>query len=284
MTFRDIEVELVDQVLVVRQNRPDQLNARTSQMYIELMSVLGEANEDPRVAAVLLTGQGRFFCSGMDFKNDPKLAYQFLPADNDSVRSIKARFPQRDPDDVTTWPAVRFIESFINFEKPLIGAVNGPAIGEGFSSLLHCDIVYAADSAYFWAPFARAGVAPEFCSTYLMPKRLGATLAHAALYLGHKIDAETAQRAGFVLEVLPADDDFEVSVVGQINSGLALAGPPELRANTLGAYKGLIQSAAERDHLRGICYTEFELIRQRELSGETKLVQQFYRKDLPTKR
>lgn len=281
MTYRDIEVEQIDEILVVRHNRPDKLNARTSQMYIELMAVLRDAREDPAVAVVLLTGKGRLFCAGMDFKNEPKLAYEPLPTDGDTVRAIKENLPSRDPDDVRTWPPVQFIESFIDFEKPLFAAVNGPAIGEGFSSLLHCDVVYAADSAYFWAPFARAGVAPEFCATYLLPKRLGTTLAHAALYLARKIGVEEAQQAGFVLDVFPAGDDFEDQVLTQIKQGLTLTGPPGLRAKTLSAYKGLIRHTSERELLKQVCREEFELIRERARSGDTQAVQQYYSKDLP---
>jgi len=95
MTFRDIEVEQRDQVLVIRQNQPGQLNARTSQMYVELMSALQQASDDPQIAAVLLTGKGRFFCAGMDFKNDPKFAYEPLPEDSAAVRATKAGMLQR---------------------------------------------------------------------------------------------------------------------------------------------------------------------------------------------
>jgi enoyl-CoA hydratase/carnithine racemase len=210
-----------------------------------------------------------------------KMSPKTLPSDSDAVLQIKASLPQRDPNDVSTWLPVLFIDSFIDFDKPLFAAVNGPAIGEGFSSLLHCDVVYAADSAYFWAPFARAGVAPEFCSTYLMPKILGASRAHAALYLGEKITASQALGAGFVLEVLPAGDGFEEQVLDKIQKGLELSGPPELRAKTLSAYKAIVVSESERAHLRQVCRDEFELIRDRSASGDTSAVQDYYSKDLP---
>lgn len=283
MSYRDIEVEQVGQVLVVRQDRAEKLNARTSQMYVELMAALNEASNDPGVAAVLLTGKGRFFSAGMDFNDDANLAYESLPSDGEVVQTIKANLPRRDPDNVRTWLPVLFIEAFIDFAKPLFAAVNGPAIGEGFSSLLHCDAVYASNSAYFWAPFARAGVAPEFCATYLMPQRLGVTLANAALYLGRKISVEQAKDTGFVLEVLPEGDGFESEVLQLIAQGLSLAGPPELRAKTLQSYKALLRNTVARDHLRQVCYDEYVLIRARAESGDTQATQEYYRQDLPTK-
>lgn len=281
VTFQTIECEVRDGVLVLRHDREDQLNARNTQMYMEIMATLAEASKDDAVAAVMLTGKGRMFSAGMDFKNDPSLAYTVLDTDSAAVRAIKRGLPERDEDDVGTWPAVRFVESFIAFDKPLIGAVNGPAIGEGFSSLLHCDVVYAADTAYFWAPFARAGVAPEFCSTRLMGERLGATLANAALYLGRRVSAEEAHRVGFVLEVLPAGEAFEDQVIGSVAEGLALTGPPELRGKTLRAFKGLVRDDATRAALVAQGRREFELVRERARSGETATVQAYYQAALP---
>jgi peroxisomal 3,2-trans-enoyl-CoA isomerase len=281
MTYQCIETELRDGVLLLRHDREEKLNARCTQMYMEIMAALEDASANDAVIAVLLTGKGRFFSAGMDFNDEPHLAFEVLPTDSPSVRRIKTALPERDPADVRTWPAVKFIEAFIHFDKPLIGAVNGPAIGEGFSSLLHCDLVYAADTAYFWAPFARAGVAPEFCSTRLMPRRLGPGLANAALYLGRRISVDEAKAAGFVLEILPFGEGFEDAVLSSLNQGLALAGPPEVRTATLRSYKRLVHTDTERRLLVEQCRAEFELIRKRALSGETRLVQQYYRAQLP---
>jgi enoyl-CoA hydratase/carnithine racemase len=281
VSYQTIECELKDGLYVIRQNRSDKLNARNSQMYVEIMAALADASAREDTAAVLLTAKGRFFSAGMDFDNDPKLAYETLPTDGAGVRDIKSALPEQDPTDLGTWLAVRFIEAFINFDKLLVGAANGPAIGEGFSSLLHCDIVYAADTAYFWAPFARAGVAPEFCSTELMAQRLGDTLANASLYLGRRISAEQAQSAGFVLDVVPHGEGFEDAVVRGVQEGLQLAGPPEMRARTLKQYKTLIRDEHTRRHLLDVCRNEFELIRERGRSGETRMVQRYYARELP---
>ncbi|MGB2395264.1 MAG: enoyl-CoA hydratase/isomerase family protein [Pseudomonadales bacterium] len=281
MTYQTIVTEMRNGIFILRQNRPEKLNARNAQMYVEIMSALSLAAEDPEVAVVVLTAVGRFFSAGMDFDNDPRLAYSVLPEDSIRTAQIKRSLPKRDENDVRTWLPVMFIEAFIDFNKPLVGAVNGPAIGEGFSSLLHCDLIFATQSAYFWAPFARAGVAPEFCSTLLMPKRLGKSLASAALYLGKRISAAEAKSAGFVLELLSDGDEFEPAVLSRIESGLALAGPPELRSKTLAAYKALIDQESDRETLRKQCHSEFELIREKGRSGETDRVQAYYRSELP---
>ena len=281
MTYQTIETEKRNGILILRQNRPEKLNARNSQMYVEIMAVLSAASNDDEVVAVLLTSVGKFFSAGMDFENDPALAYQVQPGDSSLTAKIKRSLPKRVEDDVATWLPVLFIESFIRFDKPLIGAVNGPAIGEGFSSLLHCDLVFASDSVYFWAPFARAGVAPEFCSTLLRPERLGRSLASAAIYLGHRISAAEAKSAGFVLEVFAHGDTFEPAVLASIQEGLALTGPPELRTKTLKRYKRLVYQDSDREKLLAQSRKECELIREIGRSGDTKKVQAYYQKVLP---
>jgi enoyl-CoA hydratase/carnithine racemase len=281
MKYQCIETDLRDGILILRHAREEKLNARSAQMYTEIMAVLAGASINDDVVAVMLTAKGKFFSAGMDFQDNPKLAYEILESDGPDVVAVKKSLPNRDADDVRTWLAVRFIESFINFDKPLIGAVNGPAIGEGFSSLLHCDMVYAADGVYFWAPFARAGVAPEFCSTILMRQRLGRTLASAAMYLGKRISVKEAQAAGFVLEVFDSGEGFERSVLDRLQQGLALSGPPELRAQTLQSYRRLVYPASERALLLQQCHDEFDLIRQRGQSGATQEVQRYYQAQLP---
>ena len=281
MNYQTIETEKRDGVLVLRHNRPEKLNARNAQMYVEIMAALSIASEDDEVVAVVLTAVGKFFSAGMDFENEPRLAYEVQADDTVRTAEIKRALPKRDEEDVGTWLPVLFIESFIRFDKPLIGAVNGPAIGEGFSSLLHCDLVFANASAYFWAPFARAGVAPEFCSTILMPERLGRSLAAAAIYLGHRISAEQAKSAGFVLELFPAGENFESAVLARIKAGLALTGPPELRNKTLKRYKRLVYQDSDREKLLLQCRKEFELIREIGRSGDTEKVQAYYQKVLP---
>jgi hypothetical protein len=104
-----------------------------------------EAERDETVNAVLLTGTGRYFCSGADTLGG---AAQVLDTDSAAVQKLKRR-PQ-SPDNPSTWPACTFVDAFINLSKPLIAVVNGPAVGEGVSCLLHCDLCYSVENATFW--------------------------------------------------------------------------------------------------------------------------------------
>ena len=279
-TYRTIDVAVRDGLCIVTQNRPERLNARNSQMYAEIIAALEAASADDAVAAVLLASRGRAFCAGMDFRNEHEHAYTALPGDSERVRRVKAQWSADDPIGAVVGLAGRFVAAFVEFDKPLFAAVQGGAIGEGFTSLLHCDVVYASPDAYFWAPFARAGVAPEFCSTVLAPRRLGATLAHAALYLALRISAEEARDAGFVLEIVAADD-FAGAVEARVQEGLALAGPPELRGPTLRSYRALVRPEEERKALLAQADREFALVRARVDRGETERVRAYYAAHLP---
>ncbi len=281
LSYQTIKVDTRDGLCVVTQDRPERLNARSSQMYAEMIAAFEAADADAEVCALLLASSGDAFCSGMDFKNEYQHAYTVLPEDSEHVAAIKAEFPADDPMTAVVGLAKRFVQAFIRFEKPLIAAVNGAAVGEGFSSILHCDLVYATPNAYFWAPFARAGAAPEFCATVLAPRRLGPTLANAALYFGRKIDVHEAHGAGFVLEILEREN-FLDEVEKRLQEGLALAGPPELRASTLRSFRALVYSDEERERLYLQADREFDLVQQRVRSGETDLVRQYYASQLPS--
>merc|ERR1712136_523104 len=121
-----------------------------------------EAERDDSVLAVVFTGEGRFFCSGADVAGNPET---YDTPDPPRVVQIKEVLSKMGDFDSNTFSDVNMYDAWINFSKPLVMAVNGPAIGEGFTTLMMGDIIYAADSAYFWAPFARFGVVPEIGST-----------------------------------------------------------------------------------------------------------------------
>ena len=282
-SYKTITVETGDGLCVLTQNRPERLNARSSQMYAEMIAAFEEAHEDDSVAALLLASNGSAFCAGMDFRNDFTQANTFLPEDGDRVRAVKSEFVELEIAQAAIELARRFVASFIKFEKPLIGAINGAAVGEGFSSVLHCDVLYARPQAYFWAPFARAGAAPEFCYTILAQERLGASLANASLYLSRRITAEEALRVGFVAEIIDSDD-FLAEVRKRVIEGLSLVGPPDLRASTLKRFKSLARDTSERERLLAQANREFALAWERSSSGETARVQAHFASELPGRR
>ena len=145
---------------------------------------LAEADRHPDVRVVLLSAEGDAFCSGANLKGiQPSLLT------DDYAQSALARLLQR----------------LTRFEKPLVAAVHGLAIGGGTTLLLHCDFVYAAEGTRFQMPFAKLGLVPEFGSSYLLPLNAGMRLASELVLLGEPFDAATALRAGLVTSVEPPE-------------------------------------------------------------------------------
>jgi enoyl-CoA hydratase/carnithine racemase len=162
-------------VLLVRIHRPDKKNALTRAMYAALTSALEQAASDPAVGVVVLTGIGDSFTSGndlTDFLADP-------PVGQDS-------------------PVFRFLAALSQFEKPLIAAVNGMAVGIGVTLLLHCELVYVRAGSALLLPFANLGLCPEAGSSLLLPKLIGYPRAAELLLLGEPFSAEQALAWGLI--------------------------------------------------------------------------------------
>ena len=140
----------------------------------------------------VLTGAGDYYSSGNDLAN---LAVDF--SDPKAVKEMA-----EGAYDVL----LPFVDGFIEFPKFLLGAVNGPAFGIGFTSLAHCDVLFASDKASFNGPFVALGQCPEGCSSFLFPRIMGHSLAGEVLHLGRKLNAQEALECGFVSRVFPAAD------------------------------------------------------------------------------
>ena len=196
---------LTDGILTIRINRPEQKNALTVAMYAAIADALERAQADRTVRAVTLTGTEDSFTSGNDI----------------------ADFIQRNPLAGET-PVLRFLRMISTAEKPLIAAVNGLAVGVGVTMLLHCDLVYAADSATFQLPFVNLGLVPEAASTLLLPRLVGHQRASELLLLGERFDAATAHAIGLVNGVHPAERLSEA--VRERAALLAGKAPSALRA------------------------------------------------------
>ncbi len=145
---------------------------------------LAEADRNPAVRVVLLSAEGDAFCSGANLKS----VQHGLLAEGYAQSALS-----------------RLLRRLTTFDKPIVAAVHGLAIGGGSTLLLHCDFVYAAEGTRFQMPFARLGLAPEFGSSYLLPLNAGMRLASQLVLLGEPFDAATALRAGLLTDVVPAD-------------------------------------------------------------------------------
>ena len=176
----DIVTERSGSILRVQFNRPSKKNAMTSAMYITMADLLNESAKDDRVRVVLWHGAGDSFCAGNDLDDFLKNP----PASEDSPQS-------------------HLINAFIAFEKPIVAAVRGAAIGGGTTMLTHCDFVYASKTAKFQMPFINLALVPEFGATFSVPMRVGYLRAAELLQLGLPFAAKEAVELGLVTRVVP---------------------------------------------------------------------------------
>jgi enoyl-CoA hydratase/carnithine racemase len=160
-------------------DRPDKKNAITGEMYEAIVRHLREISADKTARVVLVTGAGSAFTAGNDLKDftDPKFAR---------------------PDS----PVLSFMQALATFDKPVVAAVNGMAVGIGVTMLLHCDLVYVSEGVTFSMPFVNLGLVPEFGSTLLLPMTVGRVRAAEKLLLGRPFNAAEALAMGIANAVL----------------------------------------------------------------------------------
>jgi enoyl-CoA hydratase/carnithine racemase len=170
-------------ILRVQLNRPTKRNAMTSAMYLSLASIFNETANDENTRVVLWHGAGDSFCAGNDIDD-------FL----------------KNPPGSGESPQARLMEALLNFDKPLVAAVHGAAIGGGTTMLLHCDFIYAGESTKFQMPFINLAVVPEFGSSCFVPSRIGHLRAAELILLGISFDGRRAAELGLVTEVVSDKD------------------------------------------------------------------------------
>ena len=176
-----VRVEDRGAVRLLTLDRPAALNAFDSPLYRATAAALDAARAEDGVKVAVLTGAGRAFSAGQDLAEMARLA---------AGEDLDSGFPA-------------LLEALQAFDKPLVAAVNGVAVGIGFTLLPHCDLVLAAESARFRTPFAELGVPPEAASSYLFPARMGWQRAAEVLFTSPWLDAREAVAAGIALRVVP---------------------------------------------------------------------------------
>jgi len=179
----EIVTERFENVLRIQFNRPEKKNAMTSAMYSTVAELLNAAAEDDETRAVLLHGAGDAFCAGNDLGD-------FL------------HNPLKSDDS----PQARFIAALIEFDKPLIAAVHGLAIGGGTTMLTHFDFVYAAEHTRFQMPFVNLALVPELGTSYWLPAQIGYLAAAELVLLALPFDSRRAAELGFVTRVVAEAD------------------------------------------------------------------------------
>ena len=193
MELQEVSLDVADGIATVTLNRPDKLNAFTGRMMHELIEVFDRTDADDAVKAVIITGAGRGFCAGADLSSGGET---FSRGGSDVVG--REGIP-RDGGGLLT---LRIFDSL----KPVIGAVNGPAVGVGVTMTLPMDIRLASEEARFGFVFARRGIVPEACSSYFLPRIVGIQRATEWVFTGRVFGAREALDAGLVRSVHAPDD------------------------------------------------------------------------------
>jgi enoyl-CoA hydratase/carnithine racemase len=206
MSYTEITYKVADNIATLTLHRPDKLNAFTGVMMAEMIDAFDKANADDDVRVVVVTGAGRAFCAGADLSAGAKTFDYAARSD----RPEKAGVPQgpnidwsheviRDGGGRVT---LRIFES----RKPVIGAINGPAVGIGVTMQLPMDIRIASDNARFGFVFARRGIVPEACSSWFLPRLVGISKAMEWCATGRVFDAQEALAGGLVSKVVKPDE------------------------------------------------------------------------------
>src|SRR5580704_10963492 len=179
----DIVTEHAGSILRVQFNRPTKRNAMTSAMYVALAGIFNDVANDENTRVVLWHGAGDLFCAGNDIED-------FI----------------KNPPGPGESPQAGLMNALVNFDKPLVAAVQGAAIGGGTTMLTHCDFIYAGESTKFQMPFINLAVVPEFGSSCSVPARIGHVRAAELILLGGPFDARRAAELGLVNQVISDKD------------------------------------------------------------------------------
>ncbi len=203
MEYEEINYEIVDQVATITLNRPDKLNALTHRMENELFSAMKSAHESDDVRVIVLTGSGKGFCSGADisllqsinqedFDNTPSEAILEKYVPDRLIRDCRKDFQR-------CWTY------FLAVDKPIIAAINGPAVGLGFILALFCDIRFASQDARLSTAFSKRGLIAEHGISWLLPRLTGLSNALDLLYSARIISADEALRMNLVSRLYPSE-------------------------------------------------------------------------------
>src|SRR6478672_4234208 len=195
-----IRVERRDAVAVITLDRPEKLNAWTPAMAVEQAAAIEEANADPQVGAIVMTGAGRGFCAGADME-----------------ATFKSRLDGVDPGEDTQsgsggMPATLDWVGLLRKSKPLVAAVNGAAVGIGMTMILPFDVIVASEKAKFGMLFIKVGLVPELASTHFLVQRVGFGHAGEMCLTGRLYDAAEALAMGLADHVVAPDDLLDTAV------------------------------------------------------------------------
>ena len=193
MEYQEITLEVADGIATLTLNRPDKLNAFTGRMMHEVIDAFDRTDSDDDVKVVIVTGAGRGFCAGADLSSG---------GETFSRGGSDVQTKQGVPRDGGGLVSLRIFDSL----KPVIGAINGPAVGVGVTMTLPMDIRLASENAKFGFVFARRGIVPEACSSYFLPRIVGIQQATEWVFTGRVFPAQEAKDGGLIRSIHAPDD------------------------------------------------------------------------------
>ncbi len=225
--FETVKYEVGNGVAWITLNRPDKLNAFTEQLNKEVQHSVKQASRDKEVRCLVITGEGRAFCSGQD-----------LQGVNEDMNhgEVLRRFYN---------PMVMEIH---RCEKPIIAAVNGVAAGAGMSLALACDFRLLSEKASFLEAFIHVGLVPDAGNLYFLPKLIGHAKAMELAVLGEKINAEEAKELGLATKVIPMEQwQAEITAFAEKVANMPTAAIAVIKKNLKASWESTLEESLERD-------------------------------------
>ncbi|MGO4715186.1 crotonase/enoyl-CoA hydratase family protein [Bradyrhizobium sp. 2TAF24] len=205
MAYEQIKYDVEDNILTITLNRPDKLNAYTHTMQSEMIDAFDRADADDNVRAIIVTGAGRAFCAGADLSAGGDTFDRAARADRKTA-PLRPNGEVEWSDDAVRDGGGRLTLRIFKCLKPVIAAVNGPAVGIGLTMQLAMDIRIAADNARFGFVFGRRGIVPEACSSWFLPRIVGISQALEWTYSGRVFQAREALAGRLVSRVVPPEE------------------------------------------------------------------------------
>ena len=231
---------VADRVATITLNRPDKLNAWTAVMEREVRAAMSEAERDEGVRVIVLTGAGRGFCAGADMSLLSAVAEKGL----EEARRAQGMRPTGGDGDAAPGNFEKKYSYFPGIGKPVIAAINGPAVGLGLVIALYCDLRLASDAARFSTTFAQRGLIAEYGMAWMLPRLVGHANAMELLFTARMIDAAEALRMGLVNQVCPRET-FAESVQKYAVQLASTVSPRSLRVIKRQVYEGMFETLAE---------------------------------------
>ncbi len=227
--YEQIRYDVVDQIATITLDRPDRLNAFTTRMMKELLHVFDRTDADDAVRVVVVTGSGRGFCAGADLEGGGQTFARTSPNNSTTGEGFESGLLRDGGGRVT----LRIFDSI----KPVIAAINGPAVGIGITMTLPMDIRIASESARIGFVFSRRGIVPEAASSWFLPRLVGMSTAAEWCYTGRVMDAAEAASGGLVRTV--PDSELRSEVYGLAGEIVENAAPVSAATTRRLLWRGL---------------------------------------------